>query len=735
MPKTKIKASQVVEDTLEDKDGNTKVSVETSTNEDKIRFTTGGTERMIITDDGKVGIGNNITPGYKLDVDGDIKIRGGDIRDNSGGKVIEMDGNGFLKFTNGQKYAKGVLVSSASSPSAAGGNPDGGWIKFAVFDTDLGTQYQSLDTAASTFMVMIAGQESANNRALDGTFLVTAKFTVNQDGQGTDNASISNAYYEPEGTYIYCEPLNADRLSAAGVNAFEPSTDLLMIFENNVPSPTCNLYIRACAKGKRCFVTHLGGTGLTDTSDTNLGFTTCTGQAWSATEPTTPANNVKITGTWASKVFSKLGIGTSSPDLPLHVVGNTRMEGNLGIGTSNPQCPLHLEVQNGAGDFFFASNKNSINQNDGLGNFFFVGTLDNGSSYKQGASIHATAAQNWNAGSDTYPTNMEFKTCSGNSLATRMTIASGGDITIENKLICASYEASSVGINATAGSINFQASGSTNMTIEQGGDVGIGITNPNHKLQVRGASGSNAVFQIETTHASTGSHINAHSVLDSDPDFNCDLIKWEDAVGDSIYVVQGNGSGGSSVLTSFTGSHDTVVPISADLVPGLIVESTGVVWHKNTEITYETALPKCQLTTVAGSKTVFGVIAGFPVSNEDNVNPNILKYVRNGFLMRPAHTAYARLGGLLDNEHHLSVHALGEGVIWVTNINGAIENGDYIESSNIRGIGQKQPDDILRSKTVAKCIEAIDWEQVTDTIEHDGVAYKKYLTSCTYHCG
>ena len=46
MARSKIRAEQVVEDTLEDKDGNTKVSVEESANEDKIRFDTAGVERM-----------------------------------------------------------------------------------------------------------------------------------------------------------------------------------------------------------------------------------------------------------------------------------------------------------------------------------------------------------------------------------------------------------------------------------------------------------------------------------------------------------------------------------------------------------------------------------------------------------------------------------------------------------------------------------------------------------------
>lgn len=63
--------------TLDDADGNTKIQVEESANEDKIRFDTAGTERMIIDEYGNVGIGTD-APSAKLDVvGGHIALDGG----------------------------------------------------------------------------------------------------------------------------------------------------------------------------------------------------------------------------------------------------------------------------------------------------------------------------------------------------------------------------------------------------------------------------------------------------------------------------------------------------------------------------------------------------------------------------------------------------------------------------------------------------------------------------------
>ena len=57
MPRAKLNPNQVNEDTLQDADNDTKVQVEASSDEDKIRLSTNGYERMIIDSAGLVGIG------------------------------------------------------------------------------------------------------------------------------------------------------------------------------------------------------------------------------------------------------------------------------------------------------------------------------------------------------------------------------------------------------------------------------------------------------------------------------------------------------------------------------------------------------------------------------------------------------------------------------------------------------------------------------------------------------
>ena len=138
----------------------------------------------------------------------------------------------------------------------------------------------------------------------------------------------------------------------------------------------------------------------------------------------------------------------------------------------------------------------------------------------------------------------------------------------------------------------------------------------------------------------------------------------------------------------------------------MIVDSTGELWIS---IGMNTSLPFITQTTTEKSKAVYGVIE----SNE----------IRSG-----------RASCVKDKKGY-TVNALGEGKVWVTTIAGEPSNGDYITSSLIAGYGQLQDDDILHSYTVAKLTESIDWSSITETIDHEGIAYKRYLAGCTYHCG
>ncbi len=179
----------------------------------------------------------------------------------------------------------------------------------------------------------------------------------------------------------------------------------------------------------------------------------------------------------------------------------------------------------------------------------------------------------------------------------------------------------------------------------------------------------------------------------------------------TIGMIRGNNAGGITIDYSFTGQHATVIT-SGSYELGMIAESTGEMWVKSSH-DIETALPKVQLTSSEKSKTVYGVIA--------NLSGSFEGYIANG--------------GLAADEMHIVVNSIGEGCVLVTNYNGEVQNGDYIVSSPIAGYGMRQDDDLLRSSTVAKCTESVDWVTVNDTITVDENIYKLCLIGCTYHCG
>ena len=239
------------------------------------------------------------------------------------------------------------------------------------------------------------------------------------------------------------------------------------------------------------------------------------------------------------------------------------------------------------------------------------------------------------------------------------------------------------------------------------------------------------------------------------------------------YVDQNDGN--AQMNQNFTGQHRTFikdVPFSqAGDLEGLIVSSnqnkyikmTGGIEAGSNAITTNESLPVVSLSNTVTDKKCFGVIS----ASEDPENRT---------------EQYGVFGSNFEKEKgdtRVYINSLGEGAIWVSNIGGNLESGDYITTSNVAGYGQKQTDDVLHNYSVAKITMDCDFEPLTQPIqiikkdetgenvldEHDQIqwedhptetekAYKiKYLDAsgvetdeanavhtaafvgCTYHCG
>jgi hypothetical protein len=235
------------------------------------------------------------------------------------------------------------------------------------------------------------------------------------------------------------------------------------------------------------------------------------------------------------------------------------------------------------------------------------------------------------------------------------------------------------------------------------------------------------------------------------------------------------GDNGNTIRMNFTGQHRTFikdVPFSqAGDLEGLIVSSdqnkyikmSGGIEAGSNAITTNESLPVVSLSNVVTDKKCFGVIS----ASEDPEERS------------DAFGSFVSVTEKEKGDTRVYINSVGEGAIWVSNIGGNLEAGDYITTSNVAGYGQKQESDSLKNYTVAKITMDCDFNPATQSIqiikkdeedenvldEHGQIqwedhptetekAYKvRYLTAdgaqtdeantvhiaafvgCTYHCG
>ena len=292
------------------------------------------------------------------------------------------------------------------------------------------------------------------------------------------------------------------------------------------------------------------------------------------------------------------------------------------------------------------------------------------------------------------------------------------------------------------------------LNINSSRQVGIGLTSPASRLHIKQESSdeagditnyNQAAFVIERNGSST------HKWTFG--------IDWSNRLRITFNFNQKaviNDNGADDKFLNFTGQHRCFNEFSnASNLVGMIVCSKSnkyVNFEFGQTPTINEALPVISLSNVAYDKSCFGVISGKEEAGTRTTS--------SGTFM----TFLPQESG----DNRVFVNSLGEGAIWVSNLNGNLESGDYITTSNIAGYGQKQDSEFLANYTVAKITMDCDFnpQMVPKRIIHKDADGNNVLDSngnlilidsdemiseyevktlddgtkiafvgCTYHCG
>lgn len=235
-----------------------------------------------------------------------------------------------------------------------------------------------------------------------------------------------------------------------------------------------------------------------------------------------------------------------------------------------------------------------------------------------------------------------------------------------------------------------------------GGNVGIGTTDPTGKFHIKQA-GLTHGDGIRIEHSTTGWY------WDIFRNGGNDLTFGHNGTSKAFFDYDG----ANNVDQNFTGQHRTFIKdipfTQARELEGLIVSAdnnkyikmSGGIETGSNAITINESLPVVSFSNVALDKKCFGVIS---TSEDPDTREN-----RFGNIISVSEKEFG--------DTRVYINSVGEGAIWVTNINGSLESGDYITTSNVAGYGQRQDSEFLANYTVAKITMDCDFDPVTQPIK------------------
>ena len=259
----------------------------------------------------------------------------------------------------------------------------------------------------------------------------------------------------------------------------------------------------------------------------------------------------------------------------------------------------------------------------------------------------------------------------------------------------------------------------TKMTLDTSGALGLGTDAPDYHLTIKGAA---KIHDSLLAHIYIGQGDGGWGMLtDNSTTWNQNL-NWYGRTAASgnpfqrlvLFENDNANQTDTGVVGSFTGQHrcfmENVTDETAITYEGLIVSANRDRYINLNGPALETGLnairvsesiPLVSISQIPKDKTCFGVISSVedPETREE----------RSGRVV----SSFTKECG----DTRIFVNSLGEGAIWVTNMNGNLESGDYITTSTVAGYGQKQDTEFLANYTVAKITMGCNFNPATQPVK------------------
>ena len=262
--------------------------------------------------------------------------------------------------------------------------------------------------------------------------------------------------------------------------------------------------------------------------------------------------------------------------------------------------------------------------------------------------------------------------------------------------------------------ISFSCGDTAKMTMTDDGDLGIGTIDPISRLHAyHGTSTARMIIQRGGNSGETNLTLSGYHSSGS--------TEWQiyhAGATAALYFWRGVNRGyisynAANNSLNFTGQHRTFIKdtpfTQAATLEGLIVSSdqnkyikmSGGIEAGSSAITVNEALPLVSISTTSRDKKCFGV-----VSLSEDPETREESYGNFTSIMKKE-----------DGDTRIYINSVGEGGIWVSNVNGPLEAGDYITTSILPGYGMKQDDDLLHNYTVAKITMDCDFNPPDNPVQ------------------